>query len=98
VEGVFRIRKLTKQEAIQLLRNCEATEVYTNHETIKVLGLTPCTGRPVFNPTGREVQLWVKPRARLEFGREYALDEIERIGYDIWIAEPLAPRSENSAG
>ena len=88
-EGIYEIKKVNKDEAIKNINENELVGIYTNHQTIKILGLEPCNGRPVFNPTGKEIQLWIKPKGRLEFGREYSIEEIEEIGYDIWIAKPM---------
>jgi len=88
-EGIYEIKRISKDEAIDLINKNELAGIYTNHQTIKILGLEPCQGRPIFNPNGDEIQLWIKPKGRLEFGREYSIEEIEEIGYDIWIAKPM---------
>ncbi len=89
VEGTFQFRIISKEEAINLIKNNDLIGVFTSHQTIKVLGLKPCQGRPIYNPELNHIQLWIKPKGRLEFGKEYTLDEIEAIGYDIWVAIPV---------
>ena len=88
VEGKFEFRVVTKEEAKKISKENELVGVYTGHQTVKVLGLTPAEGRPVYTPEPTHIQLWIKPHGRLEFGREYSLEEIETIGYDIWVAIP----------
>ena len=86
-EGRWDIKKISLEEAKNLLQGAEVA-VYSGHQTVKILGLSPAEGRPIYVPAG-ETQLWVKPKGRLDFGREYTAEEIEQIGYDIFVAEPV---------
>ena len=72
-----------------LLFTFEIAGIFTQHQTIKILGLEPAKERVVYTPEANHIQMWIKPRGRLEFGREYTIEEIEKIGYDIWIAIPV---------
>jgi hypothetical protein len=88
-ESVFSIRRISREEAIKIINKADKVDIYTQHETIKILGLSPAKERAMYIPERGDVQIWIKPHKRLEPGREYTLEEIEEIGYDIWIAEPL---------
>jgi len=89
VQGKFKFKIISKQDAISLIKTNELVGIFTGHQTVKILGLKPVQGRPVYNPQPDHIQLWIKPKGRLEFGKEYTIEEIEEIGYDIWVAEPL---------
>jgi len=70
-------------------REGKPLEIYTQHETVKLLGLEPAKERKVFTPTGNELQIWLKPKGRLEFGREYTLEELQQIGVIPFVAIPM---------
>ena len=86
--GHFRISKISKEKALEILKAANI-QVFSQHETVKILGLEPAKERITYEPNPNDIQIWIKPKQRLEFGREYSVDEIEKIGYDIWIAEPI---------
>ncbi len=55
---------------------------YVGHSTVKILGIEPMSTREQCN--AYDEALVIKVRGRLEFGREYSVEEIEAIGYDIY--------------
>lgn len=61
--------------------------VFTNHATIRLLGLEPDKTRK--ECSYYDVALVVVPNQRLEFGREYSVEEVEKIGYSIKMIEIL---------
>ena len=61
--------------------------VYTSHATVRLFGLEPDTTRA--QCPGYDAALVVVPNERLEFGREYSVEEIEKIGYSIKLIEIL---------
>lgn len=78
-EGLFDCKKITLGEAIDWLD--QRVENYCGHESVKILGLSPDKSRR--ECIGYDMALVIKPRARLEFGREYTVEEIEKIGVDF---------------
>jgi len=54
---------------------------YCGHETVRILGLEPDDRRR--NCESYNEALAIKPKRRLDFGREYTKEEIEEIGVDF---------------
>lgn len=92
-EGTFRNQGVSLEQARHW---CEkhSPQVFTQHETVKVLGIEPAAERK--SCTGYDEALVVVPAKRLEFGREYTLAEIEEIGVTIqivdFVSEPLTQK------
>jgi len=76
-DGVFERATLTHQEAMEMVKN-STVEVFTNHQTVKILGLEPAKDRG--SCMGYETALVLQPAKRLEFSREYTVEEVEEIG------------------
>ncbi len=51
---------------------------FSQHQTTKILGVEPAATREVTR--AYDEALIISPNERLEFGREYTKDEIEKIG------------------
>lgn len=75
--GSFDMMRMTIDQAREWVR-LNNPRVYTNHQTIKVLGLEPSTSREPC--LGYDRALCLKPMDRLEFGKEYTVEEILQIG------------------
>ena len=76
-EGVFRARNITLDKAREWVRT-HNPQNFCGHQTVKVLGLEPAQTREACN--GYDEALCLKPVGRLEFGREYTVEEILEIG------------------
>jgi len=56
---------------------------YSGHQTVKLLGIAPATSREQCKRYDQALVL--KPASRLEFGKEYSLEEIEKIGVTAYL-------------
>lgn len=65
---------------------------YCGHETVRILGLEPARGREFC--TGYDEALALKPKARLESGREYSLAEIEEVGIEFTLIRAVPDLSQ----
>ncbi len=88
--GTFEVVPVSIEKAREL---AEGAEVFSQHQTVKVLGVEPATARK--NCTGYDVAIIATPKQRLEFGREYTLEEIQAIG--VSCIAIVATQSETSA-
>ena len=88
-EGKWDIKKISLEEAKELVNKAKKVSIYTQHQTIKLINLEPDTERRVYIPQGEEKQLWLKPNGRLEFGKEYSLEELQEIGVQPFLATPI---------
>lgn len=79
-EGAFQVDSLTKEQAEQWLKDNVVVN-YCGHQTTKLLGITPSTTREQCEWYTQA--LCLKPKGRLEFGREYSVEEIEEIGVEF---------------
>lgn len=73
--GVWEMREVTLAEALVF---AQGAENFCGHSTVKILGIEPSKDRKVCE--GYDQALVLKPIGRLEFGREYSLEEIRNIG------------------
>lgn len=79
-EGIFQARDLSvKQARLWIMR--APFENFVGHQTVKVLGLEPATERKICD--GYDEALAISAKGRLDFGREYTVEEIEEIGIDL---------------
>lgn len=76
-EGAFVTREISLDYARTWLA-VGSVENFCGHETVRVLGIEPAKDRR--ECPGYDEALCLKPRARLEFGREYTAAEVEAIG------------------
>ncbi len=76
-DGEFKRQTITLSEAREWVE-VQEPEIFTNHETVKILGLEPAKERKTCE--GYDEALVLQPVHRLEFGREYTRQEIEEIG------------------
>lgn len=75
--GLFRMEEITLEEAKAWVVANNPTN-FVGHQTVKVLGLEPATSRDVCS--GYDQALSLKVNGRIEFGKEYTVDEILEVG------------------
>ena len=75
---------LSVMKSILKLEEGEWTN-YVQHETVKLLGIEPAEKHSILQG-GYDEALVIKPNGRLEFGKEYTLEEIEEIGVTCYLA------------
>lgn len=85
--GVFRCTEISLESATSLVAANEV-ENFCGHQTVKLLGLDPAAARKTLDRY--DVAIAIKPTGRLEFGREYAVEEIKEIGFSIFLIEKIA--------
>lgn len=79
-DGTYQMRTISQAEAQEWV-NTHSPRNFVGHQTVKLLGLEPATDRAVCQ--GYDEALCLKPRGRMEFGREYTVSEISEIGVDF---------------
>ena len=77
--GDFRMEEIGIDEATEFAATAQN---FCGHQTVKVLGIEPVKTRE--ECTGYNEAIALKPVGRLEFGREYTVDEILEIGIKIF--------------
>lgn len=89
-EAQFHARRLSLGEArawVEAATEDGSIENYCGHETVKILGLEPAQDRR--NCDYYDVALCASAKERLEFGREYTIEEIEEIGVDFLLIQRI---------
>ncbi|WP_028492747.1 hypothetical protein [Thioalkalivibrio sp. ALE19] len=76
-EGEFAMREISLGQARAWVQENAPTN-FCGHETVKVVGVEPAAGRG--SCEGFDEALCLKPAGRLEFGKEYTVQEILDIG------------------
>lgn len=76
-EGVFESKKISQKEAQKWVKS-HNPENFCGHATVKILGLEPEKSRK--QCTGYDQALCLAAKSRLEFGKEYSIEEIQEIG------------------
>ena len=76
-DGDFSMKSLSKEEALEWVLT-HSPKNFCGHQTVKVLGLEPAKTRE--SCFGYTEALCLRPEARLEFGKEYSIEEISSIG------------------
>jgi hypothetical protein len=76
-EGTFCSKFLSLEEAQCWVQNNDPIN-FSGHITVKAVGLEPAISRD--QCTGFDQALILKPLGRLEFGKEYSLEEVLEIG------------------
>lgn len=79
-DGLFQSRSLSLDEARAWVIENQPKN-FCGHQTVKVLGIEPAATREAC--TGYEQALCLSAKGRLEFGKEYSVEEIEQIGVDF---------------
>lgn len=74
--GTYEMVEISLEEAQAIV--AQGVVNYSGHQTVKMLGIQPAAGREECK--GYDQALVVSPLRRLEFGREYSLDEIAQVG------------------
>lgn len=85
-EGIFEAKEISQEEA-QAWVNENHPENFCGHATVKLLGLEPETSRK--QCTGYDQALCLAAKSRLEFGKEYSLEEIQEIGVEITLISKI---------
>lgn len=83
-ETITTCREITEKQAQELVNSSNVIN-YSGHQTTKILGIEPSKDRKVCN--GYQKALSLKPEGRMEFGREYSLEEIKEIGVRFFYLE-----------
>jgi hypothetical protein len=76
-DGDFNRRTITQTEAAAWVDQNGPVN-FSGHQTVKILGVEPAATRR--DTVSYDEALIISPRQRLEFGREYTVDEIKAIG------------------
>jgi len=79
------VNEVGKERAREIIRGAQNRgdfENFCQHPTVKILDIEPATERK--QCSYYRDAIIIVPNARLESGREYSLDEIEKIGYKIY--------------
>jgi len=90
-DGAFEARSITKAEALEWLNN-GPFENYCGHSTVRILGLEPDEERRTC--THYDEALALAAKKRLEFGREYSLEEISAIGVEFTLISRVTTISD----
>lgn len=77
--GEFKMEEILLDEAIKFATTAQN---FCGHQTVKVLGIEPAKTRE--ECAGYDEAICLKPVGRLEFGREYSVAEILKIGIKIF--------------
>jgi len=85
-EGNFKFYEIEFNEAKKFIKHNDP-ENFSGHQTTKILGVEPSTERKTC--TGYDIALVIQPIGRLEFGREYSVEEIEEIGVNFMIIHKI---------
>jgi hypothetical protein len=85
-QGLFEVKYITQKKAQEWIEK-GPYENFSDHQTVKILGINPATARD--KCSYYDESLCLKPLERLEFGREYSLEEIQEIGVDFVLIKRL---------
>jgi len=77
--------KMTEISLAEARRFAVEAENFVGHSTVRILGIQPRADRAFCK--GYDQALVIKVKGRLDFGREYSVEEIEQIGYTIFLIE-----------
>lgn len=77
--GSFQAKSISLDEALVWLD--DTVDNFCGHQTVKLLGLEPDAGRRQCD--GYDEALCLSAKSRLEFGREYSLEEIQEVGVNF---------------
>ena len=80
MDGVYRRRTISLEEAVDWVA-AHSPKNFCGHQTVKILGIEPSTSREACQ--GFTEALCLKPKGRLDFGREYSLAEIQAVGVEF---------------
>jgi hypothetical protein len=85
-DGTFVAENITKTQA-QAWVDDGGFENFCGHETVRILSIEPSSHRG--NCNSYDEALAITPKSRLEFGREYSIDEIESIGVSFTLIRKI---------
>lgn len=88
-EGIFKMSKISLEEARNFAKEAKN---YVGHSTVKILGIEPSSLRETC--TSYDEAIILKINGRLDFGKEYSLEEIEEIGYTIFKISEISEKIE----
>lgn len=81
-EGTAEVYEVPLQEIREYVRKGKFVN-FVGHETVKLLGVDPAKERRELNEPYDEA-IVLKPKNRLDFGKEYTVDELMEIGVTCW--------------
>ena len=84
--GIFDATEMTHEQAQKWVDE-HNPENFCGHETVRVLGLVPDKSRKQCD--SYEQALCLSAKSRLEFGREYTVEEIQEIGVEYILLTKL---------
>lgn len=79
LDGEYNMITITLEDAQHLVKEQPPVN-FSGHQTVKLLGLDPSEKRATCD--SYKTALVLSPKERLEFGKEYTLEEIEEIGVE----------------
>lgn len=86
-DGIFRRQRISLEEAKNLVHGASLIANFCGHQTVKILGLEPAQSREACASFSQALVL--QPKQRLEFGRDYPVQEILDIGVDSVLIEKI---------
>lgn len=78
-DGGYKRQTISMSEAVAWVAEHQP-ENFCGHATVKLLGLEPA---PRKSCKGYSQALCVRPKTRLEFGRDYSLSELQDLGVEL---------------
>lgn len=81
-EGTFSMKEISLEEAKAWVAENNPVN-FVGHQTVKVLGLEPATSREAC--TSYQQALSLKVNGRIEFGKEYSVEDIMSIGVSCFL-------------
>jgi hypothetical protein len=84
--GKFEVERITLYEARRWAKK-QNPICFSTHDTVRVLGVEPAERRLACE--SYEEALCVKPKARLDFNRQYTEEEIAEIGVKCYLIKKL---------
>ena len=88
-EGTFTMEEINLEDAKIF---ASFAKNFVGHSTVRVLGIEPATSREVCE--GYDRALVLKVQGRVEFGKEYTVEEILEIGVRFYLIQNYTERVE----
>jgi hypothetical protein len=86
-EGTFEMKTLSLEEAAEWAKS-ENPKNFCGHQTTKALGIEPSSSREAC--VRYDQALCLKPKGRMEFGKEYSVQEILSIGVSFQLITKIS--------